>query len=110
MRPILRGSGDTGDLGPKLEGPGACGSVLGGGDVLAAERKEVVDLVMRREEPLCLAGGFEPLHLPFASSGRLVRILGSVVEAFVPAVLDPGHQFPLRRGIARQLVGDQHPR
>ena len=28
----------------------------------------------------------------------------------MPAVRDPGHQFPLRRGIARQLVGDQHPR
>ena len=28
----------------------------------------------------------------------------------MPAVLDPGHRFPLRRGIARQLVGDQHPR
>ena len=56
MRPILRGSRDTGDLGPKLEGPGPCGSELGGGDVLAAERKEGVDLVMRREEPLCVAG------------------------------------------------------
>ena len=72
MRPILRGSRDTGDIGPKLESPGPCGSELGGGDVLAAERKEVVDLVMRREEPLCLAGGFEPLHLPLAASGRLM--------------------------------------
>ena len=72
MRSILRGSRDNGDLGPKLEGPGACGSELGGGDVLAAERNEVVDLVMRREEPLCLAGGFEPLHLPLAASGRLM--------------------------------------
>jgi hypothetical protein len=59
---------------------------------------------------LCLTGGFEPLHLPFASSGRLVRILGSVVEAFVPAMLDPRHQHLLRRGIACQLVGDQHAR
>ena len=72
MLPALRGRRDTGDLGPKLESPGPCGSELGGGDVVAAERKEVVDLVMRREEPLCLAGGFEPLHLPFASPGRLM--------------------------------------
>jgi hypothetical protein len=49
MLPILRGSRDTGDLGPKRESPGPCGSVLGGGDLLAAERKEVVDLIMRRE-------------------------------------------------------------
>ena len=68
----LCGSRDTGDLRPKLGGAGACGLVFGGSDVLAAERKEVVDLIMRREEPLCLAGGFEPLHLPFASPGRLM--------------------------------------
>ena len=43
MLPILRGSRDTGDLRPKLEGPGPCGSVVGGGDILTAERKEVVD-------------------------------------------------------------------
>ena len=41
MRPILRGSRDTGDIGPKLESPGPCGSELGGGDVFAA----VADLV-----------------------------------------------------------------
>ena len=106
----LCGSRDTGDLRPKLEGPGACGSVFGGGDVLTAERKEVVDLFMGREEPLHLTGRFEPLHLPFSPPGRLVRILGPVVEALVPVVLDPGHQLFLRRGIARQLVGDQHTR
>jgi hypothetical protein len=44
MLPILRGGRGTSDLGPKLESPGPCGSVFGGGDVLAAERKEVVNL------------------------------------------------------------------
>ena len=63
---VLRGSRDTGDLGPKLEGPGPCGSIVAGGDVLAAERKEVVDRVMSREEPLCLAS-WKPL---FTALGR----------------------------------------
>ena len=71
MLPILRG-GDTSDFRPKLEGSGPCGSVVGGGDVLMVERKEVVDLIMRGEEPLCLTGGFEPLHLPFSPPARLV--------------------------------------
>jgi hypothetical protein len=106
----LCGRRDTGDLRPKLEGPGPCGSLVAGGEVIAAEREEVVDLVMRREQPLRLTGGFEPLHLPFASPHRLVRILGSVVQALVSAVLGAGHQFFLRRGLARQLIGDQHPR
>jgi hypothetical protein len=40
--------------------------------VLAAEREEVVDLIMCREEPLGLAGGFEPLHLAFSPPCWLV--------------------------------------
>jgi hypothetical protein len=86
------------------------GSVVGGGDAIAAERKEVVDLIMRREEPLCLAGGLEPLHLPFASSCRLVRVFRSVVQALVPAVLDPGHQLLLRRAVTGELIRDHDAR
>src|SRR5208337_1468804 len=37
-------------------------------------------------------------------------ILRSVVEAFVLPVLHAGHDLPLGRGIAAQLVGDQHTR
>src|SRR3954465_9994557 len=43
MLPALRGRRGTRDRGPKLESPGPCGSVVDGGKVLAAERKEVVD-------------------------------------------------------------------
>ena len=69
-----------------------------------------VDLIMGREEPLHLAGGLEPLHPPLAPSCRLVRVLGPVVQALVPAVLDPGHQVLLRRRMARQLVRDHDAR
>src|SRR4051794_13660231 len=44
------------DLGPPCEGLRADGSVLDGRKVIAVEVEEVVDLVMRREEPLRLAG------------------------------------------------------
>ena len=37
-------------------------------------------------------------------------VLGSVVQAFVLAMLDAGHDLSLRRAIALQLVGDQHAR
>ena len=43
------------DLGPDHAGLRAGGSVLGGGEVIAAEIKEVVDMVVSREKPLCLA-------------------------------------------------------
>ena len=70
--PRLRGNRGIADLGPGREGLGSSDSVLGGGDVIAAEMKEVVDRVVSREEPLRLSGRLEPLHLPFSSSGRLV--------------------------------------
>src|SRR4051794_41676162 len=99
MLPALPGRRGTRDRGPKLESPGPCGSVVDGGKVLAAERKEVVDLIMGREEPLRLTGGFEPLHLPFAPPGRLVGILGSVVEGLVPAGgVPPAHLVLSRPG------------
>jgi hypothetical protein len=59
-----------------------------GGDVMAAEMEEVVDRVVRREEPLCLSWRFEPLHLSLASSRRLMRILSPVVKPLMPAMLD----------------------
>jgi hypothetical protein len=39
---------------------------------------------MSQEEPLPLAGGLETLHLPFASSCRLVRVLGLVAQSGCP--------------------------
>jgi hypothetical protein len=48
-----------------------------GGKVIAAEVKEVVDLIMGGEETLSLPGRLEPLHLPLPSSGRLMGVLRS---------------------------------
>src|SRR3954451_22638688 len=50
------GSLDARDLSPDREGLRADGSVLAGGEVIAVEMKEVVDLVVGGEEPLRLAG------------------------------------------------------
>jgi hypothetical protein len=47
--------------------------------VIAAEVEEVVDPIVGGEEALSLAGRLEALHLSLSSSGRLVRILRSVV-------------------------------
>src|SRR4051812_13269627 len=103
-------SGDAADLGPGLEGPGPGGSVLGGREVIAAEVEQVLDLIVGREEALGLAGRLEALHLPLPSSGRLVRILGSVIQALVPPVLDRGHDLTLGCAVAGQLVRDHDTR
>src|SRR5215217_4688341 len=48
--------GNPGDLGPGLEGLGPGGSILRGGEVIAAEVEEVVGLIVGREETLGLSG------------------------------------------------------
>src|SRR3954452_13941799 len=50
------GSFGASDLIPDREGLRPDGSVLAGGEVIAVEMKEVVDLVVGGEEPLRLAG------------------------------------------------------
>ncbi len=95
---------------PDFEGPCPGSSVFGGGDVVSTQMEEVVDLVMGREEALGLAGRLEPLHPPLASSGRLTRGLGSVVQALVRPVLDPRHDLLLRRPTAGKLIGDHGAR
>ena len=42
------------DIGPHLERTRPCGSMFSGGDVVAAEMEKVGDLVVGREEALCL--------------------------------------------------------
>jgi hypothetical protein len=85
------------------------GMKLGGGVLLGTAGEEIGDLIMNGQKPLHLPRRFEPLHDPL-SSRWLVGILRPVVEALVLAVLDAGHDLPLGRGIALQLVGDQHAR
>src|SRR4051812_3322652 len=53
----LCGSLDARDLSPDREGLHADGSVLAGGEVIAVEIKEVVDLVVGGEERNCSTGG-----------------------------------------------------
>ena len=78
--------------------------------MIATEVKEVVDRVVGGQEALRVPGRIEPLHLLLAPPLRLVRVLGSAGKAFVPAMLDTGHDLPLRRAVARQLGRDHHSR
>ena len=88
----------------------AGGMKPGGAVVAGAAGEEVGDLIMDGKEPLHLPRRLEAFHDPLSSSGRLVGIFRPVVEAFVLAVLDAGHDLPLGCGIATQLVGNQHTR
>ena len=57
-----------------------------------------------------MPGRLVALHLPLPPSRGLVGAFSSVVQSLVLPVLDPGHDLPLRRSVARQLVGDHDAR
>src|SRR4029077_14434953 len=65
---------------------------------------------MSGKEALNVPRRLEPLHDPLSSSGRLMGVFGAVIEALVLPMLDPGHDLPLGRGVALQLVGNEHTR
>src|SRR4051794_30918869 len=98
------------DVGSHLERLRPCGSILVGGDVVAAEMKGVVDLVVGGEETLCLSRRLEALHLSFSPSRRLMRVLGSIVQALVLSMLNARHDLPLCRPVAGQLISDHDAR
>src|SRR5689334_2860084 len=95
----LCGCLNAADIVPRLEGAGPLGTVLGCRHQVAGHEEEVVDLVVGGREALSVPGRLEPLHLPFSSSGRLVRVLCPVVEPLVLAVLNSRHDLLLRRAV-----------
>ena len=68
------------------------------------------DMTKRIQEPLGLPRRGEAFHHPFADPGRLMRVLGPVVEVLRPAVLHRRHRLAPSDLVAAQFVGHQHPR
>src|SRR5215207_8574281 len=83
---------------------------LSGGVGVSGATEEVSNLIVNGEKALRLPGGFEPLHDPLAPSGRLMAVLGPIVQAFMLPMLHTRHNCLFRGGVAGQLVGDHHPR
>ena len=54
-----------------------------------------------------MAGGLEALHDPLTLAGRLVGILGAVVQIAALAVLHTRQHLALGRAITGELVGDE---
>jgi hypothetical protein len=69
-----------------------------------------VDERMSGEKVLRLFGRFEPLHLPFSSSRRPMRVLGPIVQILALPVLNVGKQVAPGDAVAAQFVGHDHPR
>ena len=62
------------------------------------------------EESLGVLAGLEPAHAPLPFSGRLVRVLGAVVEVPMLSMSNTRHHNPFRRPVAAQLVRNKDTR
>jgi len=95
---------DADHLAPDADVGIAGGTILVGGQAIAAELEVVVDAALGVGEALRVTGRLEPLHLPLSSPGRLLRHLGAVVQITALPVLDPGQDLALGGGVAAHLV------
>ncbi len=77
---------------------------------MAAKLKVRVNAAAGGQEALCLTCRFEPMHLPFSSSCRLVRNLDPIVQIATLPVFDLWQQFSFGCRVALQLVRHDNPR
>jgi hypothetical protein len=77
---------------------------------MALDVERVLDGGVNRQEPLGRSGRFETLHLPLASSSRLMRILGPIVLAQALLVASRQSDFGLCRAVRAQPIANQHIR
>ena len=61
------------------------------------------------DEPLGVSGGLEPPHSPLALTGRLMRVLGTIVQVPVLPVSNSRHHYSLRCPVATELISNNHP-
>src|SRR5262249_46824150 len=85
-------------------------TVLLGGKKMAAGARVVADSAEGLQEPLGMLRRLGPLQRPFSLPHGPVGVLRAVSQALVPPVLGI-RQDALERGrVARELIGDHHPR
>jgi hypothetical protein len=92
-------SGDDGRPGhhvPRLEAFGSGLAIAGDGTIGG-------------EEPSGVARAFESAHPAFALAGRLMRVLGAIIQPLVPPMRHAREHVTQRRPFARELVRDHRP-
>ena len=79
---------NAGDIMPGLEGTVTGSAMVDGGQAMAAELEEVVNLAVTGEELLGMPRRLEPLHLSFSPSCRLVRDFSLVVAVMALSMIN----------------------
>ena len=95
---------------PALESLGHLLTILGGRAEVTPRAKVLRDGTIGREKTLGMVWGLEPAHTPLALAGRLMRILGAVVQIAVLPMVHTGQNLAQGCTVAFQFVRDDHPR
>ena len=107
---VRRRGSQFGDFTPHLESATHFGAVIGGGHTVPGRAEVRGDATERGQESLGRADSAEPFHRPFALPGRLVGVLGPIIQVCRLPVFDRRHGGPVRDLVAAELVGGQFPR
>jgi hypothetical protein len=102
-------SRDASYLGPDPEGSGAGLAVISSVGV-GGPAEEVGNLVVNGEEALGLLCRLDAFHDALGSSGGLMAVLCSVIQATMLPMLDTRDDPSLSRAVAGELTGDHHAR
>jgi hypothetical protein len=101
---------ESDSLPPSCEPLGSDSAILAGREAVAAGTEVVTDGTEDRQEGLNVPGRLEALHHSLSLAYGKVRILSTIVQAFVVAVIDVGQDSPDGRWVSRELVGDDDSR
>lgn len=71
--------------------------ISGGG--VGGTAEEICKLIMNGEETLGMSDRFKPLHDPLSPSGRLVAVLGAIVQALMLPMFHAWHDNSLCGGV-----------
>ncbi len=104
------GRGHPGDLVPDGEAVGHLVAPSGGRQQMPTRTETWRDAAERGQERLRMPGRGEPFLRPLALPGRLMRVLGPVVQILRLPVFHRGHHHAVGGPVAGELVDDKHPR
>jgi hypothetical protein len=82
--------------------------ILGGEEPVASRSEVLGDGTIRGEKALGESWGLEPPHPSLSLAGRLVGVLGAVIEIAMLAMFHPRQECPRGRTIAYELIRDDH--
>jgi hypothetical protein len=81
-----------------------------GGQPVTSRSEVLGNWAIRGEKALRMAWGLESSHTPFSLAGRLMGILGAVMQIPMLPMFHTGQELAQCRPVAFEFVHDDHPR